>query len=73
MTVNQFKTILYQQPFQRFTIRLANGRALPLTQPDFVSLSPMRRSVTVCRPDETFSVLDLLLMTDLHVANGKPA
>lgn len=71
MTIEQFKTVLHQQPFQPFTIRMADGRALPVTHPDFVALSPTGRTAIVYHPDETFSILDLLLMTELRVANGK--
>ena len=71
MTTEQFRATLHLQPFQQFTIRMADGRAFQVSHPDFVALSPSGRTVIVFQPDETYSVLDLLLMSELQVANGK--
>ena len=68
MTTEQFRTTLHLQPFRPFTIRMADGRSFEVAQPDFVALSPAGR----CQPDESYSVLDLLLMSELQVANGRP-
>jgi hypothetical protein len=65
--------MLYQQPFRPFTIRMADGRAFEVTHRDFVAMSPTGRTVIVYQDNENFSVLDLLLMSDLHVVNGHPA
>jgi hypothetical protein len=73
MTTEQFKATLHLQPFRPFTIRMVDGRFFPVAHPDFVALSPSGRTVIVFQPDETYSVLDLLLMSEPHVANGKPA
>ena len=70
MTVDQFRTMLHQQPFRPFHIRMADGRAFYVTHPDFVALSPSGRTVIVYEPDENFSILDLLLMSELQVTNG---
>lgn len=72
MTVEQFKTTLHLQPFRPFTIRMADGRTFQVSHPDFVAQSPSGRTVIVFQPDESYSVLDLLLMTELQVANGQP-
>jgi hypothetical protein len=71
MTTEQFRATLHQLPFKPFTIRMADGRAFPVTHPDFVAQSPSGRTVIVIQPDESYSVLDLLLMTELQVANGQ--
>ena len=73
MTTDQFKTTLHLQPFRPFTIRMADGRSFPVTHPDFVAQSPSGRTVIVFQPDETYRVLDLLLMTELQVGNGQAA
>lgn len=73
MTTEQFKATLHLQPFQPFTIRMADGRAFPVAHPDFIALSPSGRTVIVFQPDESYSALDLLLMSELRVANGRPA
>lgn len=73
MTTEQFKTTLHLQPFRPFTIRMADGQTFQVSHPDFVAQSPSGRTVIVFQPDESYSVLDLLLMTELQVANGQPA
>jgi hypothetical protein len=71
MTSEQFKSTLHLQPFRPFTIRMADGRAFEVLHPDFVAQSPSGRTVIVFHRDESYSVLDLLLMTELSVANGQ--
>ena len=75
MTSDQFKTALHQQPFRPFIIRMADGRSFEVVHPDFVAQSPSGRTAIVFQSDESYSVLDLLLMTELEVptGNGRPA
>jgi hypothetical protein len=73
MTVEQFRAALHLQPFKPFTIRMADGRAFKVLHPDFVAKSPTGRTVIVFQADEDYSVLDLLRMTELQVANGQHA
>jgi hypothetical protein len=73
MTTEQFRSTLHLQPFRPFTIRTADGRSFEVSHPDFVAQSPSGRTVIVFQADENYSVLDLLLMTELQVANGKHA
>jgi hypothetical protein len=73
MTTDQFKAMLHLQPFKPFTIRMADGRTFQVSHPDFVAQSPSGRTVIVFQPDESYSVLDLLLMTKLQVSNGQTA
>jgi hypothetical protein len=74
MTTEQFRTILHRQPFNPFVIRMADGSAFEVVHPDFVALSQSGRTVIVNHPDDSFSVLDLLLMSEVevHSDNGKP-
>ncbi|HXE51681.1 MAG TPA: hypothetical protein VN541_01655 [Tepidisphaeraceae bacterium] len=73
MTVEQFNHVLHAQPFRPFTIHMGDGRTFRVEHRDFVARSPTGRTVIVYAPDESFSVLDLLLMTELHVdAPSKP-
>ena len=73
MTTEQFRATLHLQPFRPFTIRMADGRTFEVVHPDFVAQSPSGRTVIVIQPDESYSVLDLLLMTELQVSNGRAA
>jgi hypothetical protein len=38
---------------------------------DFLASSPSGRTIIVYQPDDSFNVIDLLLVTDLEVSNGK--
>ena len=73
MTTEQFRNTLHLQPFRPFSIRMADGRVFQVAHPDFVALSPGGRIAIVFQPDDSYSVLDLLLMTELQVPNGRPA
>jgi hypothetical protein len=76
MTIDQFQTALHQLPFRPFTIRMVDGRAFDVRHPDFVARSESGRTVIVFHGGaESYSVLDLLLMSELevHVTNGHPA
>jgi hypothetical protein len=75
MTTEQFRATLHQTPFHPFKIRMADGRAFDVQHRDFVALSPSGRTVIVFGSDENYSILDLLLMSELevHASNGNAA
>jgi len=72
MTREQFRATLHQHPFRPFTIRMADGRAFEVAHRDFVAMSQSGRTVVVFQEDETYGVLDMLLMSELEVSNGRP-
>lgn len=67
MTVEQLKNVLHAAPFRPFTIHLGDGRAFFVKHRDFVSRSPSGRTIIVHGDDDSFSVLDMLLVTELQV------
>jgi hypothetical protein len=67
MTIEQLRTAHKAAPFRPFTIRMADGRVFPIKHPDFMWMSPAGRTVIVGREDDSFSILDLLLMTELEM------
>jgi hypothetical protein len=71
MTVEQLKLIWKADPFRAFTIHLADGRDIAVNHRDFLMPSPSGRTVIVYQPDDSFNIIDLLLVTDLEVSNGK--
>ena len=74
MTVEQLRIVHQANPFRPFTIHTGDGRAFLVRHRDFLSRSPSGRTVVVHQDDESFSVLDLLLMTELEVhAPSRPA
>ncbi len=71
MTTDQLRNVWKAEPFRPFIIRLADGRQVQVRHPEFLSRSPSGRSIIVYQSDESFNVIDLLLVTDLEVgANG---
>src|SRR2546423_692260 len=74
MTVEQLRNVHRALPFRPFTIHMGDGRAFLVRHPDFLSHSPTGRTVIVHPDDESFHVLDLLLVTELEVhAPTRPA
>lgn len=67
MTVEQLTNVLHAQPFRPFTIHMGDGRAFLVRHRDFISRSPTGRTLIVHGEDDNFSVLDMLLVTELEV------
>jgi len=69
MTIEQLLTAHLASPFRPFTIRVADGRSFLVRHPEFLSHSPSGRTMIVHhddRDDDSYSVLDLLLVTELE-------
>ena len=67
MTAEQLRTMRDSNPFRPFIIHLADGRAFTIPHRDFISQSPGGRTIIVYGSGESFSVLDLFLVTELKV------
>ena len=67
MTVEQLRRTHRAVPFQPFTIRMADGRQFRVPHPDFLSMSPSGRIATIYHDDDSASLVDLLLMTELEL------
>jgi len=63
MDINGIKQALHKEPFEPFTIRLADGRGLEVPHPDFVAVAP-RRVIVVAR-DNSWTVVEPLLIVSL--------
>jgi hypothetical protein len=56
------------QPFQAFTLHLADGRAFPVPHPEWMWMSPgSGRIVVVADGRGSFDLIDLLLVTSLEM------
>ena len=71
MTIEQIRAVYNAQPFQPFTIHLADGRAVPVLHHEFFMAVPSGRTLFVCQPDDTVNIIDLLLVTDLELRPAK--
>ncbi len=67
MMVEQLKDVIHAQPFRPFTIHMGDGRTFLVKHQDFISRSPSGRTVIVYGDNDSFSILDLLLVTELEV------
>ena len=63
MDLQGIREALHRQPFEPFTIRLADGRKLPVRHSDFVAVGP-RRAIVI-GPDDSWSVVEPLLIVSL--------
>ena len=68
MTIQQLRAAHRATPFRPFTIHIADGRTFSVPHPDFLSMSPSGRTVIVYQEDDNFSILDLLLMTEIEMS-----
>ena len=67
MTIEQLRATREAQPFRPFTLYLAGGRSYRVPHRDYLSMSPSGRTVIIYQNDESFSILDLLLVTEIVV------
>ncbi len=67
MTFQQLDNAHKTRPFRPFTLHMADGRSFHVPHPEFLSRSPSGRTIIVYGSDESFSILDLLLLTELEV------
>lgn len=71
MTIEQLRRMHQTRPFQPFRVHMADGRFLDVDHPEFLAHTPIGRTIMIARPDESFEVIDLLLVTSLEPWNGK--
>jgi hypothetical protein len=67
MSIQQLRAAHHATPFRPFKIHMADGHAFTVPHPDFLSMSPTGRTVIIYQENEDFSILDLLLMTEIEV------
>ena len=71
MTTEQIRKLYHERPFRPFDIFLADGRRLSVPHQEFLSFSASGRTIVVSLPDDTFEIVDLLLVTSLKArSNG---
>ena len=70
MTIEQLKQVYNAAPFRPFIIHLADGRKIPVRHREFMATSPSGRTIVVYQQDDSFNIIDLLLVTSLEIKNG---
>ena len=58
-------------PFKPFIIHLADGRPIPVKHREFMATSLSGRTIVVYEREDSFNIIDLLLVTSLEVKNGR--
>ncbi len=72
MNINGIREELRRQPFEPFSIRLADNRELPVPHPEFVAVGPRR--IVVVAEDNSWSVVEPLMIGSLdYKGNGSPS
>jgi len=61
------------QPFVPFTIFMGDGREHRIPHPECLLLSNSGRVAFLINPDDTFAILDLLLLTETRLDKYIPA
>jgi hypothetical protein len=73
MTSEKLRSVHRAQPFQPFTIHLADGRSFHVPHPEFMWMTPRGRIALVAHEDESFDFVDLLLVTSIEVKPSSSA
>jgi hypothetical protein len=63
MDLTGIREALRKEPFQPFSMRLADGRSLPVRHPEFVAVG--RRRIIVIADDDSWSIVEPLLVVSL--------
>ncbi len=76
MISEQVRAACSAEPFQPFIMHLADGRNIPVLHREFMANSPSGRTAVIYQPDDSFNIVDLLVVTDLEFkappsGNGK--
>lgn len=66
MTIEHFRAALRAVPFRPFVMHLADGREVPVRHPELAVSTSTGRTTVVVQPDDTLTIIDLLLVTDLE-------
>ena len=66
MTKEQIRSLYNAVPFEAFRVHMANGRSVDVPHSDFMPLSPTGRRLIVDKPNDSFEVIDILLVTSVE-------
>ncbi len=73
MRIEKIRQLYDVEPFHPFVMHLADGREIAVTHREWLASAPRGRTVIVFQPDDSFNIVDLLLVTDLKARNGSRA
>ena len=70
MNIDQLRQVHQLRPFQPFCLYLADGRSLRVDHPECMGYTG-GRTVFVGQADDSFHLLDVLMITGIEITNGK--
>lgn len=70
MDAQTLRQAIGQRPFQPMILHLVDGRALEVPHSDFISISQSGRRVIVEKPDDTYEIVDVMLINSLEFKNN---
>ncbi len=73
MTIQAIREVTYAEPFRPFALRLAGGPSVKVAHPDYIAFGPKGRTVFVYGANESFKVIDVMLVTELEIQEGRSA
>jgi hypothetical protein len=63
----QLRELMRGRPFRPFTIHLPERRLVEVVQHDFALLSPDGRTLVAYGPDQSFNIIDVMLIASIEV------
>lgn len=72
MTIAQLNKVYRARPFKPFALELADGNRVEVLHPEFLMPSRTGRTVAVALENDAIKIIDLLLVTAIHISNGSP-
>jgi hypothetical protein len=72
VTTDQLRNLLAARPFVPFVIPMADSRDVEVSYPEAIAYGGGRIAVVV-KPDDSFEIIDLLLVPSLEVHPGGTA
>lgn len=67
MKIEDLRTLHQARPFRPFAIHTADGRTFPIPHSEFLAYDPDGSTIVALRASDSFSVLDLGLVTELEI------
>ncbi len=71
LTIQQLRGVHQTRPFRPFVIELADGSRVKVPHPEFVAYHPTGRTITVVVSEEAHKIIDVMLVTAIHVGDGE--
>ena len=71
MSPDAVKKFMRAAPWRPFTICMADGRAIQVPHPDFISISRTGRTVVVTNVDDEFEMIDVFLILSIKTKRAQ--